>query len=479
MVKGIDISHHQNDKGPIDWNKVKGAGYEFAFVKATQGTGYIDPFFKKNRDDARKAGLLVGFYHFAGNFQSSGASIPADPKAEADHFIKTVGKLEKNDIVILDWEVNHADPDTWCRTFLDRVQEKMGVKGLFYTYEAKLKATNFKKVLAGDYGLWIAKYSTLTPVIKPWTFYVLWQYSSEAKVNGITGSVDVNKGDVNLETLKKYGYQGGSTPDPEPEPVPVPTGFRADRYGHGKELFVKVGDVVKNGQKIGTIGDGNGQFPGAAHVHYDRFKKKPANWWDFPIGKTKEYTADNYEDPEPWKITVLPNFSHEGYGYLEDAQYPGGHAFHPGDDLNSGGGSSDMGDPFYAANDGVVVYAYAEGGSNHGWGKLLVIENTNQNNQDTMEISKEQDSMLEKLGLDFGNNLNTNELTRLLEKALQLQDGIKEAIRDLNEASGQITDLERRITDLEQAPVKVEPQELTTYPLKDLLGAIAKKFGGG
>jgi lysozyme len=269
MIKGIDISHHQNDKGALDLKKAKDAGYEFCFIKATQGTGYLDPFFIKNRNDARAAGMLVGFYHFAGNFQSDGSSIPADPVKEADWFLKNVGTLQKNDILILDWEVNHADPETWCRTFLDRVKEKTSLNGLFYTYEARLKASSFKKVLAGDYGLWIAKYGdndeipepNEEPNVAPWTAFAVWQYSSQAKVSGLPGNIDVNLCRMTIETLKKYGYQGNDNPV---TPSPMYYSQKDPRWANEK-LGTCNDTIGKSGCKVACLASFAGITPSEAN----------------------------------------------------------------------------------------------------------------------------------------------------------------------------------------------------------------------
>ena len=177
------------------------------------------------------------------------------------------------------------------------------------------------------------------------------------------------------ESVDNWGGWYGNSP----APAPTPTGQRYFRYGHANELFVKVGDKVKAGQKIGTIGKG-GPNNFSAHVHFDIILEKLANWTSFVIGKSKQWVAAHHADPEPYKKIVLPNFSHEGLDYLEFWQYPGGPAYHPGDDLNSGGGDTDFGDPFYSATDGVVVYAYNGPDSNNGWGKLLVIEESNSSN---------------------------------------------------------------------------------------------------
>lgn len=64
-IKGVDVSswHHQGNFG-IDWEEVYAAGYSFALVKATQGTGYVNPWAVKDISDANAAGLLVGAYHY-------------------------------------------------------------------------------------------------------------------------------------------------------------------------------------------------------------------------------------------------------------------------------------------------------------------------------------------------------------------------------------------------------------------------------
>lgn len=202
MIRGIDVSHWQ---GIIDWKKVK---TDFVFMKATQGVKYVDPMFKENQKNARAYGNLCGFYHFAEG---------TDIKKEAAHFVKTIGELKQNEIVILDWEIEHENPTRWCREWLDEVKRLTGVKPILYTNEARVKSINWTIVVAGDYGLWVAKYlkpdfgifppSFFRPVSDEWPFWVLWQYSSKGKVAGITGNVDLNHGDISVEVLKKYGKQ--------------------------------------------------------------------------------------------------------------------------------------------------------------------------------------------------------------------------------------------------------------------------------
>lgn len=62
MIFGVDVSHHQG--GTLNFQAFRDAGIEFAFLKATEGAGYVDSRFHTNLRRARDAGLLVGAYHY-------------------------------------------------------------------------------------------------------------------------------------------------------------------------------------------------------------------------------------------------------------------------------------------------------------------------------------------------------------------------------------------------------------------------------
>src|SRR5690242_4540926 len=75
-VKGIDVSYYQ---GSINWNAVKNDGVKFAFIRVSDGTGYIDSKFSSNWSGAKNAGILRGAYQF---FRSD-----EDPIRQADILI--------------------------------------------------------------------------------------------------------------------------------------------------------------------------------------------------------------------------------------------------------------------------------------------------------------------------------------------------------------------------------------------------------
>jgi len=195
-MKGLDCSHWQ---GEIDWTQVN---VPFAIIKATEGIAFVDSRFVRNKKEARKNNILVGYYHFADGF---------NPKKEAQHFLKNVGDIKEGELVALDYEIHLHNPVDWCLTWLKEVEKELGFKPLIYLNKATLRGFDWKPVVKNNNGLWIASYGWNTGLmgIKPpsydWDFWAIWQYTSRGKVKGIRGNVDMNYTEMNIETLKKYG----------------------------------------------------------------------------------------------------------------------------------------------------------------------------------------------------------------------------------------------------------------------------------
>jgi hypothetical protein len=61
-IFGVDVSHHQGTS--LNFQGLRAAGVEFAFLKATEGAGFVDPRFHTNLRRAREAGMLVAAYHY-------------------------------------------------------------------------------------------------------------------------------------------------------------------------------------------------------------------------------------------------------------------------------------------------------------------------------------------------------------------------------------------------------------------------------
>lgn len=61
MLFGVDVSNHQSY---FDFDAARGEGYDFAFIKSTQGDWFVDDRYDQHRTNAQKAGLLVAAYHY-------------------------------------------------------------------------------------------------------------------------------------------------------------------------------------------------------------------------------------------------------------------------------------------------------------------------------------------------------------------------------------------------------------------------------
>lgn len=225
LLKGVDVSHHQNDKGAINWPKVFAQGYEFVFVKLTEGKTYIDPCSRDNVADARKAGAkVVGGYHFA-RFQSVNEAL-----AEAEHFA-SVAKDLALDYVVLDIEHPEAKGDLSdaARAFLEAV--KAYGKPMLYSYPAFIDA-HLKSASLAQYPLWIAHYHVDDPRDNSvWgADWLVWQHASDAKVDGIVGNVDVNvaKPELLIEQMAER--------KPKPKPKPAATERLLRRGDRGDDV---------------------------------------------------------------------------------------------------------------------------------------------------------------------------------------------------------------------------------------------------
>src|ERR1700722_5352525 len=72
---GVDVADYQHPGGaPIEWSQVAAAGYKFAFIKASEGDYYANPYYASDLANAKAAGLYATGYHFAIPNVSDGAS---------------------------------------------------------------------------------------------------------------------------------------------------------------------------------------------------------------------------------------------------------------------------------------------------------------------------------------------------------------------------------------------------------------------
>ena len=208
-ITGNDISHHQGD---INFDVYRNNSF-FLIMKATEGTSFTDPKLKRNQSEARRVGLPLGYYHFARPDANSNA------ENEAVYFLNVIGSLQEGEVLVLDYEPNwNGDAVAWCKKWLDAVFARTGCRPLIYLNESQVRGFNWKPVVDGGYGLWIAKYTydpnknTYNKGI--WPFAAMQQWTNRQQVPGIAGNVDGNVFFGDQATFKKYGYKPPAAPPP-------------------------------------------------------------------------------------------------------------------------------------------------------------------------------------------------------------------------------------------------------------------------
>ena len=126
-MRGVDVSVFNEN---VDWSALKAAGIDFAICRTGYGKDGFDENFQRNVNEARKAGLICGAYHY------SYALTPSDAAAEAQ-FCK--GIIERAGVLLeLPVWFSMGDADNYkqrhgfdfsrsnvtniCKAFLDNIK---------------------------------------------------------------------------------------------------------------------------------------------------------------------------------------------------------------------------------------------------------------------------------------------------------------------------------------------------------------------
>lgn len=196
VPSGVDVSRWQ---GTIDWGKMVQQGVNFAWIKATESTGLVDPQFKRNWIEARNWGILRGAYAFYRN--------NADAVAQANHFANTIGEDVGELPPAGDFEDTggQANPAAMHR-FLQRVQERTRVRPIVYTASWWWTRSRLGGPVpwAKDYGLWVADYSEPLTLPADWTTWDVhqWTSSGDGPAHGAQSArLDLNRFNGNYQEL--------------------------------------------------------------------------------------------------------------------------------------------------------------------------------------------------------------------------------------------------------------------------------------
>lgn len=201
----IDVSRYQ---GLIDWAQVA-AGYKGAMLKTVSTNRklskradglYIDPTFETNYRNARAAGLDVGVYYY------TYATSEAMADAELALLRQALRGKELTLPVAVDVEENKLKPMstldlTNLTAYALEQVEKMGFYAQLYTYTHYSNMELDMGRLASRWDVWLSDTTGHAPAVG--YHYNAHQHSSEGRVPGINGPVDLDVTTVNYPKIIK------------------------------------------------------------------------------------------------------------------------------------------------------------------------------------------------------------------------------------------------------------------------------------
>lgn len=247
MLIGIDISNWQ--RGFSVTNSKPG----FVIVKATEGTSYVDKSCDGFVQQAIKAGIPFGFYHFA-----NGATNAAQ---QARFFRSQTKGYENKGIPILDFEKPYTN--AWIDEF---VKEYHAITGVFpWVYMSSDYVNN--RGYGSDYvrkycGLWLAGYpkrytaypSDLTCPYKHrgWTL-AAWQFTDALSIGGMSVDGNIFYGDTSA--WKMYVSGGKET-----------NGASIDGSAYSLARRVINGEFGNGSSRKAALGDRYSEVQGAVNM---------------------------------------------------------------------------------------------------------------------------------------------------------------------------------------------------------------------
>ncbi len=201
-VRGVDVSSYQ---GEIDWAVLSAQDIQFAFIKATEGSGHVDAYFQSNFKNAQKTQLRVGAYHFF-SFDSGGDT-------QAQNFIAAVPKTKNMLPPVVDFEFygdkekNLPDKEAAQReltVLLETLEAHYGMKPVIYVTEKSYRL--YIDGAFADYDLWVRNVLT-KPALSDGRAWTFWQYTDRERLDGYVGKetyIDMNVFRGSEEGFKQY-----------------------------------------------------------------------------------------------------------------------------------------------------------------------------------------------------------------------------------------------------------------------------------
>ncbi len=243
-MKGIDVSKWQKD---VDFKKAKASGIQFAIIRAGYGkeVSQKDPYFEKNYEKAKAAGLPVGAYWY-----SYADSVDAALK-EAKACISVLKGKQFELPIYFDVEEKRQFAkgqkfiDSIISVFCEALEQEGYFAGL-YMSASPLK-THVSEAVRNRYTIWVAQYNTKCTYAGE---YGIWQYSSKGSVPGVSGNCDMNECYKDFPSIIKKGGFNGYTKGTTKTVDDIAREIIDGKWGNGEERRRKLASAGYDYAKV-------------------------------------------------------------------------------------------------------------------------------------------------------------------------------------------------------------------------------------
>lgn len=280
VARGIDVSQFQKT---IDWQTVKNSGVDYVIIRCGYGDNEVnqdDEMWLRNVQECERLDIPYGVYIYSYAMNTTAA------KSEAEHVLRLLQGHDPSYPVYLDMENEGGAYDQGslpqktlgdiAETFCNIIQNAgydVGIYANTNWFTNKLTDSRFDR-----WERWVAQYNeTCTYTGK----YSMWQCSSQGRVDGISGNVDLNLDfgapsssntdsanvsyqahvqDIGWQTVRTDGRTAGTTGrSKHMEALSISKGGALKNVSGDIKYRVHVQDIgtqgwVKNGQQAGTTG---------------------------------------------------------------------------------------------------------------------------------------------------------------------------------------------------------------------------------
>lgn len=297
----IDVSEHQ---GQINWQQVKSTGVQGVIIRCGYGDddpGQDDGQWRRNADECTRLGIPFGAYIY------SYATSMAQAESEARHILRCIKGYKLAYPVYLDLEEpgTQAGAVERAKRFADIIEGA----GYWCGVYANLSWWNNSLQGLDQYTKWIAQYNGQCDYTGQGKD--MWQYSSDGRVAGINGRVDMNECYRDFPGEISGGQAGGA---PAPKSIQV-------------KMSKQTGD---DSQRI-YLEDAGGGFCRLKNKRTDLYLDVPGGKAD--NGAVLQWYEGNDTDAQLWRVVYREHGAAQ-YALLQPKLAPGRYASVENNGLN-------------------------------------------------------------------------------------------------------------------------------------------------